>query len=121
MNDQDESTELWVEVIAAVEYLREGPRPGLTVWGALEEATRVWLAQDDHERGGSSAWSDPDPLRAAIELLFRQVGSAGAYGAVSISTIWMSALRMWLDRVSQDHNDGQRFGGLGWLVQGLTA
>lgn len=109
MNDRDESTDMWAEVVAAVEYLREGVRPTLTAWEVLEEAIRGWLATEDDHRTVELAWTDPDPLRSAIELLFQQIGSAGAYGGVSIATVFASALRDWLDEINGAVNEGMPF------------
>ena len=109
MNDRNESSDVWAEVVAAVEFLRDGPRPGINVWDVLDDAIRCWLAPESDDRSVGSVWIDPDPLRSSVELLFRQVGSAGGYGALPISSVFTSALRDWLDGVRRDHNDGQSF------------
>lgn len=108
MNDQDESTELWAEVIAAVEYLRECVRPGLTVWEVLDEATVQWTSPGDRSR--PEPFADPDPLRTSIENLFIHVGPAGGYGTETISKVLTSVLIEWLERTRCDHNDGMVFG-----------
>ena len=109
MNDRDESTDLWAEVVAAVEFLREVDRPGLTVWEVLDEAVRRWTKPEDDDRS-SLSWTDPDPLRAAVEMLLLHVGSAFAYGAVPISTVFTAALRDWLEGARHDRNNGKAFG-----------
>jgi hypothetical protein len=109
MTEQDESTELWAEVIAAVEYLREGPRPGLNVWQALEEGLRFWLAQEGDDASASAAWSEPDSLRTAVEMVFRQMGSAGGYGTAPLAAVLHSALLGWIEGVRRAHNDGKAF------------
>lgn len=119
MNDQDESTEVWAEVIAAIEFLRQIGHPELTVWNVFDEAVRRWISPDTQDQ--SDLWADPDPLRGSIETLFRHVGSAGGYGAVAISTVFTSALIDWLDGARRDHNDGMPFGsrqlGTGLLLE----
>lgn len=118
MNDRDESTDVWAEVIAAVEFLRDGLRPGLTVWEVLEEAVRRWL---DGDQRAVSAWTDPDRLRSSVESLFRQLGPAGGYGACALSTVLTSALHGWIAEARRDHNEDKSFVGLERFADGRTA
>ena len=74
------SSQVWLDVISAVDYLSRGPRPGLTVYDALEEALRWHTAAliagiDDELAGlavGQLPWDDPDPLRTALTGLVAQ-------------------------------------------------
>lgn len=109
MNDRDESTDVWAEVVAAVEFLRDGPRLGLTVWEVLDEATRCWLLSEYESPAAGSAWTDPDSLRSGVEMLFRHLGPVGGYGAERLGAVLTSALRAWLEVARRDHNDGMAF------------
>ena len=60
-----------LDLVAAVDHLRRGHRPGLTVWDALEEALR-WTTSDD-----DAAWDTPDPLAATLRQLLDQTDTAG--------------------------------------------
>lgn len=45
-----------LDLVSAVDHLRRGMRPALTVWDALAEALRT----------GEPDWDDPDPLRSSL-------------------------------------------------------
>ena len=72
-----QASQVWLDVISAVDYLSRGARPGLTVYDALEEALRWHTAAllpgfDDELSARTVAqlpWDDPDPLRTALEDL----------------------------------------------------
>jgi hypothetical protein len=71
---------VWLEVAAAVDYLTDTHRPGLSVWDALDEAIRWWTAELVDPRGGFPARraaelpsADPDPLRSSLEALLTVV------------------------------------------------
>lgn len=109
-----EHSEAWIDVATAVEYLRATHRPGLTVWGALAEAVRWWIEgaswQADAGRGGGSLpWSDPDPLRTALESLLGVVGQAGTLDGRDLPTVMDGALCSWLDAMAEAFNDGSGF------------
>ncbi|MBI4932904.1 MAG: hypothetical protein HY828_03435 [Actinobacteria bacterium] len=109
-----EYSEAWIDVAAAVEYLGATHRPGLTVWDALAEAVRWWIEgaswQADAGRGGGSLpWSDPDPLRTALESLLGVVGPAGTLDGHDLPTVVDGALCGWLDAMAEAFNDGSRF------------
>mgnify|MGYP006883575816 CR=1 FL=1 len=53
--DRRSSSQVWLDVVSAVDYLSRGHRPGLTVYDALEEALRWREATDrlfHHYLGG---------------------------------------------------------------------
>ncbi|MGD9702848.1 MAG: hypothetical protein AB7L17_11180 [Ilumatobacteraceae bacterium] len=109
-----EYSEAWLDVAAAVEYLGATHRLGLTVWDALAEAVRWWIEgaswQADSGRGrGSLPWSDPDPLRTALESLLGVVGTAGTLDGHDLPTVMDGALRSWLDAMAEAFNDGCGF------------
>jgi hypothetical protein len=63
----DDGGELLTQLVAAVDFLRRGASPGLTVWDAMEQALRIF--------GNFEAdWLDPDPLMRAIRVSTSIVG-----------------------------------------------
>lgn len=109
------SSQVWLDVISAVAYLARGPRPGLTVYGALEEALRWHTAAlitgiDDGLAARAIAqlpWDDPDPLRTALDgLVAHQPAAAG--GMTSDQTVHR-ALGAWADQMAAEYNDGHRW------------
>ena len=109
-----ECSELWLEVVAAVEYLCITHRPGLTVWDALAEAVRWWVegtgAQGDSGRERCSLpWSDPDPLRSALESLLGVASPAGTLDGCGLPAVMDGALCSWLDVVAAEFNDSRSF------------
>jgi hypothetical protein len=83
---------LWLQLVAAVDYFRRGPRPDFTVWDAIEEALR-WHTNID------SDWTDPDPLLRAIRL------SVPGGGPVTAADTFNAAIRRWLDASATAYND----------------
>ena len=117
MNDDARSVaygETWLEVVAAVEYLRTTHRPELTVWDALAEAVRWWV-EDSGPHGSAGRephnlpWHDPDPLRSALESLLSGASPVCAPGGHLIAESLDGALGHWVDTMSRDHNDDCRF------------
>ena len=109
-----EYSELWLEVVAAVQYLDTTHRPGLTVWDALAEAVRLWEEDMSSQTDGgrercSLPWSDPDPLRTALESLLRATSPAGTLDGHELPVVMDGALRSWLDEMAAAFNDGWRF------------
>lgn len=110
------TSQVWLDVISAVDYLSRGPRPGLTVYDALEEALRWHTASliagiDDVLAGrtvGQLPWNDPDPLRTALDALVTHQPAADG-GPTSDHSIH-SALRAWADQMAAEYNDGHRWG-----------
>ena len=94
--DDTESTDdasTWLlDLVAAVEHLRRGVRPGLTVWDAIEEAART----------GEPDWNDTDPLRSALDDL---VGRAD--GPVSLEL--QAAIRRWVLAAADRYNNGHHW------------
>ena len=81
-----------LDLVAAVDHLRRGLRPGLTVWDALEEALRT----DEPD------WDDPDPLRTTLhEFLTRTSGSADLE--------LQAGVRRWVLATAQRFNDGHHW------------
>ena len=116
-NDRRASTsETWLEVVAAVDYLSRGHRPGFGVWDAVEEALRWYTAHlvagDDDALAASAAaelpWDDPDPLRTALERLVAHQPPTDDGGGTNAEGI-NSALVDWLLAMAHGYNDGRRF------------
>lgn len=85
-----------LDLVAAVDHLRRGHRPGLTVWDALEEAVR-WTTGDD-----DSAWDMPDPLAATLRQLVDQTD-------VPVADRMQAAVRRWVVAMAGRYNDGQHW------------
>lgn len=88
----DQAGVLLVQLVAAVDYLRRGIRPGFTVWDALEEALR-WHAGFDGD------WTTNDPLGRTIRLAFQDDGR------ISSAEIFNTALRRWVEAAAAIYND----------------
>lgn len=109
------TSQVWLDVVSAVDYLSRGPRPGLTVYGALEEALRwhtaALIAGIDDEVAvravGQLPWNDPDPLRTALTGLLAHEPSTQE-GPTSDQTLH-SALVAWADQMAAEYNDGHRW------------
>lgn len=81
-----------LDLIAAVDHLRRGLRPGLTVWDALEEALRP----DEPD------WDDSDPLRTTLhEFLARTSGIADLE--------LQAGIRRWVLAAAERFNDGHHW------------
>ena len=84
-----------LDLVATVDYLRRGIRPGITVWDALGESLRWLLAETDPEH------DTPDALAAAIV----DAMAADADAPVSIQT----AIRRWVLTMAERYNDGHHW------------
>lgn len=121
MSDEARSVEygeLWLEVVAAVEYLGATHRPGLSVWDALAEAVRWWVegasSQGDPSRERCSLpWRDPDPLRSALESILRVASPAGTLDGHGLPAVMDGALCCWLDMMAAEFNDARAFASQG--------
>jgi hypothetical protein len=84
-----------LDLVAAVDYLRRGIRPGITVWNALDESLR-WLLADADPAG-----SEPDAVALAIvDAMATDVDSP-----ISIQT----AIRRWVLTMADRYNDGHHW------------
>jgi hypothetical protein len=100
-----------LDLISAVDFLGRGDRHGLTVWDALEEATRWWVAEHLSLIEGvpdpdlaELEWSDPDPLRRALRHL---LAVATADEAVIVDVALQQAVRRWAQTMAERYNDNQ--------------
>jgi hypothetical protein len=84
-----------LDLVAAVDYLRRGIRPNITVWDALGESLRWLLAETDPSPNA------PDAIAAAIvDAMAADVGAP-----ISIQT----AIRRWVLTMADRYNDGHHW------------
>ena len=116
--DDSETTEdlalggTWLlDLVSAVDFLRRGDRHGLTVWDALEEAVRWWVAERVSLIDGvpdpdiaDLAWGDPDPLRTALRRL---LAASTIDDTVTIDIALQQAVRRWVTTMAERYNDDQ--------------
>lgn len=133
MTDEDwkHHSGVWLQVLGAIEFLAEYHRPGISVWDAVEEAGRWWIADrlnppEDHGTPVTTElpWDDPDPLRTVLGGLLASVPSVGLPGGVVVGNALTAALSVWLGYMSTSYNDGVAFAQLapssGWpSVRGI--
>jgi hypothetical protein len=107
---------VWMEVVAAVDYLSATHRLGFTVWDAVEEAIRWWTVDyvtptDDLPDAAFAElpWDDPDPLRSTLERLLGAAAPLGVTDGHHLSDVLSSALRVWVLRMAILYNDGHQF------------
>ena len=83
---------LLLQLVAAVDYLGRGFRPGFTVWDAIEEALR-WHTDIEPD------WTEPDPLLRTLRLSFSLTTHGSAAGTLN------AAIRRWVDATATAYND----------------
>lgn len=109
-------SETWLDVVAAVDYIAATHRPGLTVWGALEEAVRWWMAARLDPLGEFPSpptdlpWADLDPMRTCLQELLATLGPVGSMDGHPLEDALNAALGAWQLEMSRQFNDGQMFG-----------
>jgi hypothetical protein len=109
-------SQVWLDVVSAVDYLSRGHRHGLTVYDAVEEALRWHTATliagaDDAFAAAAAAelpWDDPDPLRTALEHFVLHHPPAIDDETTTPHTIH-TALKVWVDRMADQYNDGRQW------------
>ncbi len=93
INEPTEEGGTWLlDLVAAVDHLRRGLRPGLTVWDAIGEALRT--EEPD--------WDDPDPLRSALTALVN-------WAAGPLDVEIQAAVRRWVLAAADRYNNGQHW------------
>jgi hypothetical protein len=100
-----------LDLISAVDFLGRGDRHGLTVWDALEEAVRWWVAEHVSLIEGvpdpeitELEWGEADPLRRAMRHL---LAVATADETVAVDLAMQQAVRRWVTTMAQRYNDDQ--------------
>lgn len=91
-----------LDLVAAVDHLRRGIRPGITVWHAIEEALRWHTAGTDRHDLVEPPWNDPDPLRST---LVRCLDHATRPASVEAQI----AVRRWVLAMAARYNDGHQW------------
>lgn len=86
-----------LDLVAAVDHLRRGHRPSLTVWDALEEALR-WATSNDDD----PAWDSPDPLAATLRQLLGQSDTP-------VADRMQGSVRRWVTAMAVRYNNGQHW------------
>ncbi|MGD9797324.1 MAG: hypothetical protein AB7V15_04340 [Acidimicrobiia bacterium] len=81
-----------LDLVAAVDHLRRGLRPGLTVWDAIDESLRT----------GEPDWDDPDPLRSTLTALLNQPA-----GPIEVEI--QAAVRRWVFAAADRYNNGHHW------------
>lgn len=97
----DDAAIRMLDVVAAVDHLRRGARPGLTVWDALAEALSWWAAEH-HDPAGPD--NRPvglvDSLAGVLRLAPDDEACARAL---------QQALRRWADTMAERFNAGHHW------------
>lgn len=100
-----------IELVAAVDFLRRGDRHGLTVWDAIEEAVRLWVAERVSTIHGvpdldfaELGWADPTALDRALS---RMLDVLDLKPPVTAAVAMQEAIRRWLDVMASVYNDGR--------------
>jgi hypothetical protein len=101
------------DLVAAVDYLGRGVRPGFTVWDAIEEALR-W-AIDEHLAATAGApdpetaidrQDDVDHLGTQLQHLLAIVDDPRSPRGWKCDEFLQTAIRRWTDAMSQSFNSG---------------
>ena len=108
----DDPRYVWLDVVAAVDYLAAGARPGLTVCSVLAEALTAWML-DRHDVGTRAdralPWDDPDPLRSVLDVALRTVGGPGTVDGAPLAAVLEASLQRWVADMAQQFNEGRAF------------
>lgn len=91
-DDPSDGAAWLLDLVAAVDHLRRGLRPGLTVWDAIEEALRA----------GEPDWDDPDPLRTTLQDLLSRTSRPADLEL-------QAGIRRWVLATGQRFNDGHHW------------
>jgi hypothetical protein len=92
----DEGGTWLLDLVAAVDHLRRGLRPGITVWDALDEALR-WTTD-----GADEIIDLPDPLAASL-------AEALVESDVDAAATIQTAIRRWVLAMADRYNDGHHW------------
>ena len=91
-----------LDLVAAVDHLRRGIRPGITVWDAIEEALRWHTPRTDGDEPVEPAWDDPDPLHGTLaRFLDHSTGPTNVDAQI--------AVRHWILAMAARYNDGHHW------------
>lgn len=100
-----------LDLVAAVDFLRRGDRNGLTVWDALEEASRWWAAERISAINGvpdpdlaDLARADPDALHRSLTRL---LDATALNPPCTAEVALQQAVRRWTSTMSSLHNESE--------------
>ena len=91
----DEGGTCLLDLVAAVDHLRRGYRPHLTVWDALAEATQWWSDPTDDE--------PPQPRSDPLADALRQLADTASPSAAAALQV---AVRRWTTTMADRYNAG---------------
>ena len=98
-----------LDLVAAVDYLRRGIRPDITVWDAIEEALRWWSEEQLATNGALAPelcegfWDWEDPLCETLRGLIALPDPAATLDA---ATVPQQAIRRWTTIMGARFNAG---------------
>ena len=98
-----------LDLVAAVDYLRRGIRPNITVWDAIEEALRWWNEEQLATNGALAPelsegfWEWEDPLRVVLRGLIDILDHGDNLDA---ATVAQQAIRRWTTIMGARFNAG---------------
>jgi len=87
-----------LDLVAAVDHLCRGYRPGFTVWDALEEAVRWELAESDND----TIFDSKDPLATTLHHLTTMP-------TPSTADVMQTAVRRWVTATAHRYNNGHHW------------
>ena len=91
-----------LDLVAAVDHLRRGIRPGITVSDAIEEALRWHTPSTDGHDPDEPRWDDPDPLRGTLTRFLDHTTCPTSVDA-------QIAMRHWILAMAARYNDGHHW------------
>lgn len=95
-----------LDLVAAVDYLRRGHRPGFRVWDALEEAIRSSLLPEQAE----SIWRAVDPFAAGLRILLAPSDAESPPDVPDrVATTLQAAIRHWVHATAATYNHGHHW------------
>jgi hypothetical protein len=97
----DEGGTWLLDLVAAVDHLRRGIKPGLTVWDALEEALRWHTSVDDADTS-EPEWGSRDPLRRTLTTFAENTTGR-------LTDELQTAIRRWVLAVADRYNSGHHW------------
>lgn len=104
-----------LDLVAAVDFLRRGDRIGLTVWEALEEAVRWWVAERVSAIDGvpdpeiaDLRWADHEAFHHALSGMLVAVQLEPP---LTVEVGLQQAVRRWTATMSSRHNGGASWNG----------
>jgi len=90
-----------IDLVTAVDFLRRGDRPGLTVWDAIEEAVRWWVVERASTSHGIPHSENAELTRAEPfsldHTLSRMLEALTLEPPATAAVALQQSIRRWLD------------------------